>query len=174
MNLNTEIFYFINNSLANPFFDAVMPQISNIGGFVALIALTLIAIAVLKYTKRDKYAKIAKQCLYALVLSGIIVASLKILVNEPRPYTVLGHVRQLVTPTEPFSFPSGHNSSTFSIATVLIGRFKKNRILVVLLLAFCIVIAFSRIYVGVHYPHDVVVGAMIGVLSGVFVLKVKL
>lgn len=173
MNYNVELFYFINNNLANPVFDAIMPPLSSIGGFVSMIAICIIAIIILKYFKKDEYLKIAKLCLYALILSGIIVAAIKLIAHQPRPFVVLDHVRQLVIPSEPNSFPSGHNSSTFSVATVLIGKFWQNKILVALLIIFCIAIAFSRVYVGVHYPLDVVVGAMIGIVSGVVVLKLK-
>lgn len=174
MNLDTDIFYLINNGLSNPTFDLIMPQLTNVGGFVALLGLCILAIVLLKYMKKEQYLRIAKLCLYALVLSGIIAAALKLLVHEPRPYIVLDHVRQLVIPTEPNSFPSGHTSSTFSVMTVLAGELWQYKKLIVALVAFCILIAFSRVYCGMHYPHDILVGALIGIISGILVLKVKL
>lgn len=173
MNLNTEIFYFINNSLSNPFFDLIMPHLTSIGGFVSLLCLCILEILIAKYLKKDRYLKIAKMCLYALIVSGIIAAFLKLGFSEPRPYTVLEHVHQLVQPSEPNSFPSGHTSSTFSIATVLVNQFWQNKIIVCVLVIFCVLLAFSRIYCGVHYPLDVVVGAMVGILSGALILKLK-
>lgn len=173
MNLNIESFYFINNRLANPLFDLVMPHLTNVGGFVSLLCICIVAIIICKYLKKDQYLRIAKLCLYALVLSGIIAACLKLVIHEPRPYTVLNHVRQLTIPTEPNSFPSGHTSSSFSVITILTYELKQNKILVSLLIVFCLLIAFSRIYCGMHYPLDVIIGAMIGIISGIIVLKLK-
>lgn len=173
MDINTEIFYLINNGMANPVFDAVMPQLTNLGGFVALLVICLLAVLILRHYQKEKYLRIAKMCLAALILSGIIAAALKLLIHEPRPYTVLENVRQLVVPSEPNSFPSGHTSSTFSIVTVLTSELRQHKTLVSLLVAFCIIIAFSRIYCGMHYPFDVVVGAMVGIISAVVILKLK-
>lgn len=174
MSLNVDLFYLINNDMANPLFDAIMPPLSNCGGFVTLLVLCILAILVLRHYKKERYLKIAKLCLYALVLSGVIAACLKLAYHSPRPFTVLDHVRQLTVPSEPNSFPSGHTSSSMSVVTVLVWTLRENKALVVLLILFALLIAFSRVYVGMHYPFDVLVGAAVGVVSGVLVLKVKL
>ena len=173
MNPNIDIFYFINNSLSNPIFDLIMPQLTNIGGFISLLVLCLLAIIISRHYNKDKYLRISKLCLYSLLLSAGIVACLKLGIVGNRPYTVLSHVNQLVVPSEPNSFPSGHTSSTFSIITILVHEYKQNKAVIALLLLFGTVLAFSRVYCGVHYPLDVVVGAMVGILSGVAILKVK-
>lgn len=173
MSLNIDLFYLINNGLANPFFDVIMPPLSNCGGFATLLVLCILAILVLRYYKKEKYVKIAKLCLYALVLSGIIAACLKLAFHSPRPFTVLEHVRQLTIPSEPNSFPSGHTSSSMSVVTVLVWQLRQHKMIISLLILFALLIAFSRIYVGVHYPFDVFVGAAVGVVSGVVVLKLK-
>ena len=103
----------------------------------------------------------------------VIAACLKLAYHSPRPFAVLDHVRQLTIPTEPNSFPSGHTSSSVSVATVLVWTLRENRIIVGLLILFVVLIAFSRAYVGVHYPFDVAVGAAVGFLSGAVVLKLK-
>ena len=173
MNLNTDLFYFINNGMSNPTFDLIMPHFTDLGGFVTLLSLCIIAIIICKRLKKDQYLKIAKMCLAALVLSGIIAACLKLAIHEPRPYTTLSHARQLLIPTEPNSFPSGHTSSSFSIMTVLAHELWQYKRLVIILILFCILIAFSRVYCGIHYPLDVVVGAMVGIISGIIILKLK-
>ena len=122
MNPNVDIFYFINNTLSNPIFDLIMPQLTNIGGFISLLVLCIIAIIISKHYNNEKYSRISKLCLYSLLLSAGIVACLKLGIVEERPFNVLSHVNQLVVPSEPNSFPSGHTSSTFSIITVLIQK----------------------------------------------------
>ena len=173
MSLNIDIFYFINKGLQNPIFDAVMPGLSNIGGFASLLGLCILAIIITKYFKKDKYFEIAKLSLFALVLAGIIVAGLKLTFHSPRPYTVLSNVHQLTIPSEPNSFPSGHTASTLSVITVLVWKLRENKLLVCLLVVFAFLISFSRIYVGVHFPFDVFVGAFVGVLSGLVILSLK-
>ena len=174
MNPNIELFYFINNDLSNPILDLIMPHLTDLGGFATLLCLCILAILIFRHYKNERYLKISKLCLYALLVSAGIAACLKLGVVEDRPFTVLNHVNQLVVPSEPNSFPSGHASSTFSVITVLVHEFRQNRILITLLIIFGLLICFSRVYCGVHYPLDVVVGAMVGVISGVIVLKVKL
>lgn len=173
MSLNIDIFYFINHDLQNPLFDAVMPGLSNIGGFVSLLALCILAIIIARHLEKDKCLKIAKLCLYALVLSGIIAACLKLLIHSPRPFDVMSNVHQLTVPSEPNSFPSGHASSTLSVTTVLVWKLRQKKPLVCLLVLFAFLICFSRIYIGVHFPFDVVTGAVIGIISGVIVLRLK-
>ena len=173
MNINIETFYFINNGLRNPIFDLTMPQITNIGGFAGLLVLCIIAIIIFKHYNKEKYLKIAKLSLYALLISAAIALCLKLSFVEKRPFEVLSNVHQLVIPTEPNSFPSGHCSSTFSVITILIHELWENKLIIIIFAVFGILIAFSRVYCGVHYPIDVVVGAMVGVLSGILVLKLK-
>lgn len=173
MNINIEVFYFVNSDLRNPIFDLIMPQFTNIGGFAGLLVLCLLAIIIFKHYNKEKYLRIAKLSLYALLVSAAIALCLKLAVVEKRPFEVLSNVHQLVIPTEPNSFPSGHCSSTFSVITILIHELWENKLIIIILAIFGVLIAFSRVYCGVHYPLDVVVGAMVGVLSGIFVLKLK-
>lgn len=173
MNLNTEIFYFINNNLSNPVFDLIMPFLTNLGSFFVILIICIITILICRHYNKERYLKISKMCLYALLLSGGIVLCLKFGIVESRPFETLSHVNQLVAPSEPNSFPSGHTSSTFSVVTVLVHEFRQKKLLVIPLIIFALLIGFSRVYCGLHYPLDVVVGAMVGIVSGVIILKVK-
>ena len=173
MSLNVDLFYLINNNMANPLFDAIMPPLCDCGGFVTLLVLCILAIIITRHYKKEKYTEIAKTCLYALLLSGAIAACLKLTYQSPRPFTVLDHVRQLVIPTEPNSFPSGHTASSVSVITTLVWTCREHNILITLLILFAVLIGFSRIDVGVHYPFDVLVGGIVGVVSGVVVLNLR-
>lgn len=170
MTLNIDLFYFINGTLHNQLLDSIMPIFTNAGSFACLVLLSILAVIISKHYKKDKCLEIAKLCLYALLLSGAIVACLKLTFHSPRPYMVLDNARQLTVPSEPNSFPSGHSSSTFSIVTVLVWKLRENKALIALLILFAFLIGFSRIYIGMHYPFDVFVGATVGIISGVVVL----
>ena len=101
---------------------------------------------------------------YALLLSGYVNSALKYVWNTPRPPKALW--RNLVVRPDGPGFPSGHAQISTTVWGVLAWRVRRMWLwaLAVVLVG---VISFSRIYNGVHYPHDVVGGLFIGVLGGV-------
>lgn len=109
-------------------------------------------------------------CLLSLLIADGIALVLKTLIYEPRPFITFGNVHLLVVENDPFSFPSGHTTSTFAVICFLMFKLKNN-LLDVILILFGLIIGFSRIYVGVHYPFDVLAGMILGVLSAYFVYR---
>jgi undecaprenyl-diphosphatase len=91
----------------------------------------------------------------------IFIAILKEAIDRPRPFRAIPNADPLTTVTVGHSFPSGHAATSFAGA-VMLAVFFRRALPWLLLLA--VGIAFSRVYVGVHYPGDVLVGAAIGVL----------
>lgn len=177
MNLNTQLFYFINNGLSNPYFDFIMPHLSNFGGLTFYACLF---IALLIITRRDmfglkKYYPLVKLCICSLLLCVLITACLKFLFSSPRPSLVLEHVNLLTTSVDTNSFPSGQSSTTLSIMTVLFLKakdyFNRFNLIRCCTILYCIIIAFSRVYIGMHFPFDVLVGIVIGMTSALLVLK---
>jgi undecaprenyl-diphosphatase len=100
--------------------------------------------------------------LIALMFVFLIGNSLKFIIDRPRPYEVLSQVDPLYRLSDP-SFPSGHTMNAFAGA-IAIG--KKWQITLLPLLILAAAIGFSRVYIGVHYPFDVISGASIGILIG--------
>lgn len=82
-------------------------------------------------------------------------------VRRKRPFDNLEGIRFLIAPPDQFSFPSGHTAGAFVFA-VLIGHFFP--IVSVPLLMWGALVGYSRIYVGVHYPSDVLAGSILGVV----------
>lgn len=126
----------------------------------------------------EKGKKVAILGLAALFISNAVVYLLKIIIAEPRPFLVLPNVDLLVRESEIYSFPSGHTASSFAVAMVIGLKYKFNlgiRIIVLIypLLTFAGIIGFSRIYIGVHYPLDVIFGAIIGTISALSILKIE-
>jgi undecaprenyl-diphosphatase len=170
---NTLLFYFINNGLENPFFDFLMPAITNFGSFIAMGIICV----VLYIFGGENTRKVALLGLAALLLANVAVYLLKIIIAEPRPFNVLPHVDLLVSESEIYSFPSGHSASSFAVMMVIGLKYRlhikgKAYRLLYPLLAFAALIAFSRVYIGVHYPLDVVFGAIIGILSAILVIYI--
>jgi undecaprenyl-diphosphatase len=121
--------------------------------------------------------KVALLGLAALLLANVAVYLLKIIVAEPRPFNVLPNVDLLVSESEIYSFPSGHSASSFAVMIVIGLKYRlhikgKTYRLLYPLLAFASLIAFSRVYIGVHYPLDVVFGAIVGILSALVVIYI--
>ncbi len=177
MNINVEAFYLINNGLSNPFFDIIMPPLSDCG---SLVSLSIICLIFLVLTRKNilnlgKYYRLVKLCILSLILTVIIASALKIAFHFPRPSLVLSHVNQLTTSVDPTSFPSGHTACSLSIVSVLFIKskefFKHYKLVSCLIVIFSVLIGFSRIYVGMHFPLDVIVGGGVGVLTGVVVCR---
>ena len=99
-----------------------------------------------------------------LIPAWFIADRLKDLFQRPRPFTVIGGVELLVAPPGNYSFPSGDSAAAFGAAVALGHALPRLRIPALLMAAG---IALSRVEVGVHYPLDVVAGALVGIAFGV-------
>ena len=97
-------------------------------------------------------------------------ALLKNLVERARPFDKIPGLQFLIRKPHDFSFPSGHTSSSFAVATVFLATLPLWFGLTALGIA--AVIAFSRMYLGVHYPSDVLCGMVLGILFGLAALIV--
>jgi undecaprenyl-diphosphatase len=109
----------------------------------------------------------------AALLTNMIVTAVKLAVGRDRPPAVIVDPEPLMEVPTTSSFPSGHAATSFAGAVVLSRLVGKG---VFLLIVLAVLIAFSRVYVGVHYPLDVVAGAALGALVGgaVVALAVRL
>ena len=95
---------------------------------------------------------------------------LKQIIQRPRPFETIAGVNLLVAPPGSYSFPSGHATAAFASSLVLARKIPA-LFLPVLILA-C-VMAFSRVYVGVHYPLDVLAGSILGATCAALTLKLE-
>ncbi|MGI6721239.1 MAG: phosphatase PAP2 family protein [Anaerovoracaceae bacterium] len=115
-----------------------------------------------------KTRKVALLALAALLAAYVIDnLILKNLVARPRPYDVIPGLHSLIGAQNDYSFPSGHAGSSFAAAVVLFNGLSQKYSWVFLVLA--ALISLSRLYVGVHYPTDVLCGALIGINIGLFI-----
>jgi undecaprenyl-diphosphatase len=171
INQNLNLFYLINGGMDNYVFDFLMPLITNFGSLFAwCLGLLLIYIFGGKFGR-----KVALLGLAGLFLSNMIVILLKYVVAEPRPFLTLPNVDLLVRENGS-SFPSGHTASSFAAATIIGLKYHlkskgKNYWLIYPLTIFAVIVGFSRVYIGVHYPYDVICGAIIGTICALAVLK---
>lgn len=158
----------IQEHLRCGFLDFIMVPITHLGK--SGIFFIVCAVVMLFFPKWRKTGwSIGVALLLGLIVCNIIV---KPLVARIRPYDV-HYVKLLIAPETDFSFPSGHTIAAFEFATAFAIR-KKNWAVPVYVLAF--LIAFSRLYLYMHYPTDVLVsivfGAIFGLLGVIIVDKV--
>ena len=127
---------------------------------------------ILIFMTTKRYKKIGEIILISFFLNLIIVnIILKISVGRVRPYEAVGFTDLLINHLSDNSFPSGHTSYAASFATIilLLAKSKPVKYYVGIL---AILIAFSRLYLYVHYPTDVIAGAIIGMAIGVGSIKI--
>ena len=99
-----------------------------------------------------------------VALADLLATTLKLLTDRPRPFVANPEQDPLVRTTLDVSFPSGHAAMSFAAATVLARSVP--RPVAPLLFVLAALIAWSRVYVGVHYPTDVLAGALLGTAIG--------
>jgi Membrane-associated phospholipid phosphatase len=96
----------------------------------------------------------------------LIVELVKSIVHRSRPYIKLTQTRIVGPRAHGRSFPSGHTSQSFFMATLLIQYFRISSPVAILLYLLAILVAITRMYVGAHYPRDVMAGAILGSVWG--------
>lgn len=157
--VDNTILRWINVKFRNKTFDKIMPIITSAGN----LGIIWIVISVLLITKKD-YRVLGQTILIALVITTIIGEGvIKNIVKRKRPFYGNDDKELLISRPITYSFPSGHTASSFAVATVFIKT--DNAASLEIMLLACL-IAFSRIYLGVHYPSDVIGGGIIGTLCG--------
>jgi membrane-associated phospholipid phosphatase len=100
-----------------------------------------------------------------LGLNTVFTIGLKKAVNRPRPFVTYNDIEQRDQHVGPYSFPSGHTSSAFAMATAFSFAYPKWYVIAPSF-AYAGLVAYSRMRLGVHYPSDVLAGAMIGTICG--------
>lgn len=152
----------INGKMRNKFFDKFMYYITDLGGAISSTIFTLLIILI----GNRKFKIIGLEALVVLGLSQIIVQFLKILLSRERPYNIIEKLNTFGIELKDYSFPSGHTTASFSIATTLSLNMPEISIVVFIMAS---IIGISRIYLGVHYPTDVLAGIILGVTSSIIV-----
>lgn len=171
-NLDAAVFHFVNGTLQNPVFDVVMPFITNLNRHtsVLIIVAALLVLLFVKGGTKGRYAVIVLA--FGILFSDQLNSSVaKFILARPRPCHVLPHVHLLVGCGSGYSFPSSHAVNNFCGAVILSFFFPQAA---VWLYTFAGVVSFSRVYVGVHYPADVIGGAVIGICCGLIIITLFL
>jgi undecaprenyl-diphosphatase len=124
-------------------------------------------IAGLLYWREGFACPTLQAILLAFLIERPIYFVLKNGLRRNRPQAALQNFRSHITPSDKFSFPSGHTSAAFMMATLL-GFYLPP--LMILLYCWATLVAFSRVVLGVHFPTDTLVGAILGISTALFSL----
>jgi len=164
LSYDVQLFNFMNHRLQCKVLDWTMPRFTHLGGAVFTICILLAVMLAFS----SPVSSWAFEALLALAISHIIVHIMKKLFPRSRPYTVHPNTRFFIYRLKDFSFPSGHATAAFSISVVFSYY---SLFSAVVLLPLAALIAFSRMYLGVHYPTDCITGGAIGTLTALAVVS---
>ena len=160
--LDDAVYQFIkeirNDNLTN-----ILKIITNLGGTLSLITITVVTSAILIFLKKKK---LAICIILNLLISSFTYFILKNIIARPRP-----PVEERLIEESGFSFPSGHSTNNtvfYGFVIYLIYKNVKNKLLRNILCVICTIlilaIGFSRVYLRVHYPSDVLAGFCLGII----------
>lgn len=155
----------IQTHLQSPFMDTFMVFATHLGdlGLVWLIA----AVVLIAQPKHRIYGVAVILALILAVIAGSLI--LKPLFGRLRPFDAIGGFPLLIPIPSGDSFPSNHSMASFAAATVLccLPRSMRGGLLIKIgAVVIACLIAFSRLYLYVHYPSDILVGALLGIALG--------
>ncbi len=169
--LDQWLFIKLNSQWTNPFFDAVFPYLRDSVLWVPLYLFTLVFIT-LNFGKKGLWWSLAFICTVAItdVVGARVFKESFERLRPCRDPEFSFHVRLLLKQcSESFSFVSNHAANHFGIATFAMITFKgifKKWMYIAYVWAFFI--SYAQVYVGIHYPLDVVGGALLGIMAGTF------
>jgi 4-amino-4-deoxy-L-arabinose transferase-like glycosyltransferase/membrane-associated phospholipid phosphatase len=159
LSLDIGLFHFINRSLGNPLFDWLMPILSGSGVSWFIPVAVALVIAILCFG--NARARLCALLIFLVVALGdpLITNTVKHAVARPRPCITLPDVVERLGCTETGSMPSAHAANWFAVTMVAFLFYRRSAWF---LLPMALAVSFSRVYNGVHYPSDVLAGAILG------------
>lgn len=166
--LDKKIFIFVQEHMQTGFLDFLMPIITNFDYWKIPIALFLLALVI---WGGKKGRIVAGLIVIVFILADQMSSNvIKPIFSRARPYMSFPNILPLVNSSPKYSFPSTHASNIFATMALLSFYYRK---FLLLNLFIAIVVSFSRVYVRVHYPSDVVAGAILGIACAVVVIYME-
>lgn len=159
-NIDLDILLFIQNHLRLSFLTPLLKWITSLGDSGSIWLFIIIILILNKKTRKIGLFTLLGYVLCLLTVDGV----LKGIFSRGRPFDTYPQIIPLINKPHDFSFPSGHTSMAFTIASILYRLLDKRIGGVALVIAF--LIGFSRLYLGVHFFSDVLAGIFVGLVLG--------
>jgi membrane-associated phospholipid phosphatase len=164
--LDAWVFLLFNRHGARPrWLDRLMWGLTQLGNLVLALAIALLAWI-------QGIRLLTVEILAGLLTLWLVVESIKAVTDRTRPFLILVEARLVGWRERGKSFPSGHTAQVFFLASLLTGFLQLGLPLAAGLYGLAALVGFTRIYVGVHYPRDVLGGAILGTMWGIMSLAV--
>jgi undecaprenyl-diphosphatase len=137
-------------------FDWLMPRVTHLAGPTSTLGFLIFWYLCMPHPVRLW----AVEGFIALISSHVVVQFFKKVMPRIRPYLRLAHLHTFPNPLTDYSFPSGHTTAAFSIAVTFMLH---SSVCALFMLPYAILIGFSRMYLALHYPTDVLIGSFLGI-----------
>jgi len=160
--------FILLNYIHHPALDYFFRFMTFLGDGIFVVALSLLLLLFRQW-------RLAVLIMAGYALSGLCVQALKHYVNMPRPFLYFKHGGYTKFPLHVelhsiYSFPSGHTATAFALYGLLSFSIRKKEYSILFLIV-AVLTAYSRIYLGQHFPEDVIAGAALGMLSAIICMK---
>lgn len=158
--LDLSILDFIHNTLSDPVMDLIMTYLTYSIEYGAMAILVFIVMMCIKNMRKTGFA-VMGATLSVLLFGELII---KHLVCRMRPFAINGAIELIIKAPSGFSFPSSHTATCFAMATAIYLFHKRLGIIAYI---YASLVAFSRMYLYVHYPSDIIGGIALGIGCGI-------
>ncbi|MGN0699203.1 MAG: phosphatase PAP2 family protein [Ruminiclostridium sp.] len=158
--LDLSILDFIHNTLSNPVMDVIMKILTYSIEYGETALAVFIVMMCIKKMRKTGFAVLGATL--AVLLFGELI--LKHLIRRPRPFVINGAIELIIKAPSGFSFPSCHTAICVAMATAIFLFHKRLGIIAYIYAA---LVAFSRMYLYVHYPSDIIGGIALGIGCGI-------
>jgi undecaprenyl-diphosphatase len=166
ISLDKAAFHAVNWTFTNPFLDWFMPFVTEKSNFIVVV-IAVAALIAIKGNRKDRWGLVL--LLVTVLTSDFVCNILKHALMRVRPCNAIDGVRLLVGCGHSYSLPSGHATNIFAAMVFLTTRYKRY---FPVLMTIAIAVSYSRVYVGVHYPLDVITGAALGTIAAIVIAEI--
>ncbi|GAB7388616.1 phosphatase PAP2 family protein [Bacillaceae bacterium] len=160
------LFWLLNRRWRHAALDFFLGKVTHLGG----ATFTILSALFIGLAAPQPLRRIGLESALALTLSHIPVAIIKRCYPRRRPYLVFPDTTLVTKPLRDYSFPSGHTTAIFSVTVPYMIHLPWLAVPLFLLAA---AVAVSRIYLGLHYPSDVIAGSLLGVCGALLAMQIS-